>query len=213
MFIRGDMTIIEDRRDDETARMKKRILKAAFELFIKYGIEKVTIRKIAAKIRYSPGTIYNYYRNKNDIFLALRREGFALFREYQLRSRGIKSAWKRILAHGREYLRFALENPEYYELMFIMKAPMDEVMSDAESKKTQQSYQFLKDDITLGIKEGLIKKTDADVAALAFWSIGHGLASLMIRKRLTMFDTKNQRQLIEKAAAYLYQSVATARKL
>jgi AcrR family transcriptional regulator len=207
MFREEFMSITEKRRNDETVTMKKRIQNAALSMFLRDGIEKVTMRKIASKIRYSPATIYNYYRNKNDIFLALRQAGFAQFQSYQEKSRKHKSARKRILAHGRAYLQFAFENPRLYELMFIIKAPMGEVARDAEKHKTSQSFQYLKDDIALCMKEGLIKRGNADAAALAFWSIGHGLASLLIRQRLTMFENKDHKQLIERAADYLHRSV------
>ena len=124
------MNAPERRRHDENIRMKNRIKKAALTLFLREGIEAVTMRKIAVRIKYSPGTIYNYFANKNEIFLELRSDGFALFRSYQEKSRGHKSPRKRILEHGRAYLEFALENPRLYELMFIIKAPMDKVAGD-----------------------------------------------------------------------------------
>lgn len=201
------MNSIEKRKKEDAARMKKKILRAALGMFLKEGIEQVTMRKIAAKIKYSPATIYNYFKNKNDIFLALRMEGFALFRKYQEKSRKHKSARKRILSHGQAYLEFALDNPQLYELMFIIKAPMSEVIRDAESQKSKQSFQYLKDDITSCMKEGLIKRGSVDSVALAFWSIGHGLASLLIRQRLTMFESEDQKLLVEKASEYLYSCV------
>lgn len=201
------MNTAEQRRNDESVRMKNRIKKAALTLFLRDGIDAVTMRKIAGKIKYSPGTIYNYFADKNEIFLALRQDGFALFRSYQERSRGHKIARKRILAHGRAYLEFALENPRLYELMFIVKAPMDKVAGDIEKSKSIQSFQYLKDDITSCMREGLIKKVNADIAALSFWSFGHGLASLLIRQRLTMFEETDREQLVAKAADYLYSCV------
>ncbi len=56
--------------------MRQRILKAAMELFAKGGYENVSMRKIAKKIEYSPGTIYLYFKNKNDIMLQLCYQGF-----------------------------------------------------------------------------------------------------------------------------------------
>ncbi len=187
--------------------MKKRIHKAALSLFLRDGIEKVTMRKIAAKIRYSPATLYNYYKNKNDIFLALRREGFAIFLTYQEKSRNFRSPRKRILAHGRAYMEFAIENPQLYELMFIISAPMSEASRTTEREKTMQSFEYLKDDIAACMKDRLIKRGNIDAMALAYWSAGHGLASLLIRDRLTMFDTKVQVELVKKASDLLNSSM------
>jgi len=201
------MITTEKRRIEDAIQMKKRIQDAALSLFLSDGIEKVTMRKIASKIRYSPATIYNYYQNKNEIFLSLRQEGFARFRSYQEKSRKQSSAGKRIFAHGRAYLEFGIDNPQFYELMFIIKAPMGEVTNDAERQKSSQSFQYLKDDIASCMEEGLIEKGNVDAVALAFWAIGHGLVSLLIRQRLVMFESRDQRSLVEEAADYLYRSV------
>ena len=200
------------RRQAETEALKKRIRKVALDLFLKDGIENVTMRKIAAKIKYSPATIYNYYKNKDQLFLALRGDGFAKFQNYQLQSRKHKSPRKRIFEHGRAYLQFAIENPEMYELMFLIKAPMDAVTADVNKHKTSHSIQYLKDDIADCIKSGALKKANVDTIALAFWGLGHGLASLLIRQRLTPFENKDKAHFINQAADYLYKSVISEMK-
>jgi AcrR family transcriptional regulator len=210
------MKSFAQRRQTESEALKKRIRKAALNLFLRDGIENVTMRKIAAKIRYSPATIYNYYKNKDEIFLALRQEGFAKFQGYQEKSRKHRSPRKRILAHGRAYLEFAVENPELYDLMFLIKAPMEAVTSDANRPKTQRSIQLLRDDIVSCMESGVLrkgpKKRSVDTVALAFWAVGHGLASLLIRQRLHEFGSTDQERLISQTADYLYDSLISATK-
>lgn len=58
---------IKERRNIEKAEMKKKIKGAAIELIEQEGYEKLSIRKIAAKIEYSPTTIYLYYKDKAEI--------------------------------------------------------------------------------------------------------------------------------------------------
>lgn len=58
---------IKDRRDSEKAEMKKKIMDATIEIINKDGYENLSIRKIAAKIEYSPTTIYLYYKDKAQI--------------------------------------------------------------------------------------------------------------------------------------------------
>lgn len=55
------------RREGEKAEMKRCIMAAAIEIINGQGYEKVSMRKIAAKIGYSPTTIYLYYRDKGQI--------------------------------------------------------------------------------------------------------------------------------------------------
>ena len=67
---------IEERRDRERQAITDSILDAARELFLAEGYPSVSIRKIAERIEYSPAAIYSYYPSKDDIFLALAKEGF-----------------------------------------------------------------------------------------------------------------------------------------
>ncbi|MDP2160985.1 MAG: TetR/AcrR family transcriptional regulator, partial [Flavobacterium sp.] len=52
------------------------ILQAAKKLFVEQGVENTTIRKIASEIEYSVGTVYVYYKDKNDILHDLHTQGF-----------------------------------------------------------------------------------------------------------------------------------------
>ncbi|MCB6611581.1 TetR/AcrR family transcriptional regulator [[Clostridium] symbiosum] len=58
---------IRERRDGEKAEMRKKIMDAAVEIINQDGYENLSIRKIAAKIEYSPTAIYLYYRDKGQI--------------------------------------------------------------------------------------------------------------------------------------------------
>lgn len=58
---------ISQRRDTEKTQMKKKIMEAAIEIMEEEGYEKLSLRKIAAKIEYSPTTIYLYYKDKAEI--------------------------------------------------------------------------------------------------------------------------------------------------
>lgn len=57
----------KERRDIEKTEMKRRIINAAIEIIEQEGYEKLSLRKIAAHIEYSPTTIYLYYKDKAEI--------------------------------------------------------------------------------------------------------------------------------------------------
>lgn len=58
---------ISERRETEKAAMKQKIMAAAAAIIEQEGYEKLSIRKIAAKIEYSPTTLYLYYKEKAEI--------------------------------------------------------------------------------------------------------------------------------------------------
>ena len=56
--------------------MRTRILNAAMEIFATEGYKNVSMRRIAKRIEYSPGTLYRYFKDKDDIMLQLCFQGF-----------------------------------------------------------------------------------------------------------------------------------------
>jgi AcrR family transcriptional regulator len=65
-----------DRKAKEKEALKALILKGAKKLFVEKGIEHTTIRNIAEEINYSVGTVYVYFKDKNDILHDLHTIGF-----------------------------------------------------------------------------------------------------------------------------------------
>ena len=121
---------IQERKEREKAHMRQMILETALAIFQAEGFDKVSVRAIADRIEYSPATLYLYFKNKDDIFYALHEEGFRRFIEYQRRADVLDDPAQRLKKMGQDYLNFAVENPEYYDLMFIMAAPMREVSQE-----------------------------------------------------------------------------------
>lgn len=65
---------IKERRDAEKVEMKMKIRNAAIEIIDQEGYEKLSIRKIATRIDYSPTTIYLYYKDKAEIITDMSDE-------------------------------------------------------------------------------------------------------------------------------------------
>ncbi len=52
------------------------ILDAAREIFVHEGYEKFSMRKLAEKIEYSPGSVYLHFNSKEELFECLVEESF-----------------------------------------------------------------------------------------------------------------------------------------
>ncbi|MBI3354548.1 MAG: TetR/AcrR family transcriptional regulator [Nitrospirae bacterium] len=178
MFVKP-MGILE-RKDREKKKMRGLILKTAMKLFLEEGFENVTVRRIAERIEYSPAAIYLYYKDKDEILYAIHEIGFEKLYKQQQTILSIKNPWKRLKKHGSNYINFALENHEYYDLMFIMRGPAKKIKEKEEWEIGLRSFEFLKKNINECIKAGYLSKVNLDVAAFAFWSLTHGIASRLI---------------------------------
>src|SRR5437870_13726763 len=68
---------VQERRARRKEGVREEILDAARTLFVKEGYEHVSMRKIAEKVEYAPGTIYLYFRDKAEILDRICEETFA----------------------------------------------------------------------------------------------------------------------------------------
>jgi len=176
---------ITERKEKQKVEIKKKILEASMKLFIDEGFEKVSIRKIANIIEYSPTTIYLYFKDKNEILFELCEEGFILFEKLNSNLIKINNPLNRLHKMGENYVGFGLQYPEYYDLMFIQNAPMDRLaqMNDGKWIHGDRALDLLRSIIKECMTQKIIKKGDVDSVTMAVWGMVHGLVSLTIRKR------------------------------
>src|ERR1700748_667316 len=118
---------IFERKEKQKQEIRKQILDASMKLFIEEGFENVSIRKIAELIEYSPTTVYLYFKDKDEIFLHLHDLGFQKMAELNKDLDTIHNPLLRLHKMGENYLDFGMNNPEYYDLMFILCEPMDKL--------------------------------------------------------------------------------------
>ncbi|PWB53669.1 MAG: TetR family transcriptional regulator [Candidatus Methanoperedenaceae archaeon] len=198
---------IKERKLQEKSEMRELIQKTAMNLFLEKGFENITIRHIAEKIEYSPATIYLYFKNKDEILYILRREGFEDLYRRQKDSLKLKDPLKRLLKHGEAYVSFALENPQYYDLMFMMRSPSTRTKEMNDMDIGLQSYELLKNNIKECMEKGLFPGVNIDVAAFSLWSYVHGIASLIIRGRGIMFPEEGINDMIKGALNFLLEVI------
>jgi len=190
---------ISDRKEREKQEMRELILSAAKEMFLSDGYEKTSIRKIADKIEYSPTTIYLYFKDKSEIFHALMEIGFSkMLVEFEKLPSELDPVEKlEKLAHT--YINFAFNNEEMYDLMFIMRPPMEKVHETMDWDCGMRSFMFLKNVVAECIEKDAIKLKDPESASLLLWSEVHGLVSLYIRERMIMFPKEKVIELVNAA--------------
>ena len=194
---------VSERRIRERLDTRQSILATARELFLLKGFEATTIRNIAEKIEYSPSTIYQHFKDKNEIFYTIHSESFAELVRYLNASEMHKNPMDQLIALGQIYIQFALENPELYDLMFIMEAPIDflNYLEDANWIEGKMAFDYLKSVIANCIQQGLIKETDLESLSYLIWSTVHGLVTISIRKRGLKIGLSDPDTIIQRSFA------------
>ncbi len=90
--------------------MRGMISRAAMKLFLTEGFERTSIRRIAQEIEYTPGAIYSYFKDKDEILYALHNEGFDRLAVAFSTIPPSDDPFEDLRHCGEAYLRFALEN-------------------------------------------------------------------------------------------------------
>ena len=172
-----------ERKEREKMEMKDLVLQTALELFLAEGFPNVSMRRIAEKIEYSPGTIYLYFKDKAEILHALHNLGFEQLYKRQQTVSSIKDPLERLKKQGKVYVQFAQENPHYYDLMFIMRGPVRNLKGPEEWDMGRRAYEFLRENVHECLEAGYFGNRDLDVVTFAMWAFVHGIASLFVRER------------------------------
>lgn len=204
---------ISERKEKQKQEIRKAILDASMKLFVEQGYENVSIRKIADLIEYSPTTVYLYFKDKNEILFQLHEIGFHKMAEYNAELWTIKNPLVRLHKMGEFYMKFGLENPAFYDLMFILNAPMEalQVVEKCEWKSGDQALGKLKETIQECMDKDMIEKGDVDAISMAFWSLVHGMVSLAIRNRFDKLVSADQMvPTMTKGLTWLLNTVDTS---
>lgn len=187
---------IQERKERKKRELRKLILSTAAELFRENGYEKTSMRAIADAIEYSPGTIYRYFRDKDELLYAVSERGFKLFFEYLSSILDVQDPMKRLQKLGETYISFALEFPSYYNLMFIMNDPMRSIGDKDSWQDGRRSLSVLTGIIKDCQRAGYFEDYAPEGLSLMLWGQLHGIVSLRLRNRLTMYEDHDRDVLL-----------------
>lgn len=194
---------IASRKHREKEEMRSLILDAARKIFLVKGYHLTSMRNIAEEIEYSPGTIYLYFKEKDEIFHALHEEGFRRLLAKMQPLEHVADPFERLKAMGLVYLEFAKENIDFYDLMFIIQAPMDHENKE-EWPMGHNTLEYLKNVINECQAKGYFKGKNVEYLSFTIWSMVHGMAALFCRDRCKAYHDKqlNPSDLIENGYKY-----------
>jgi len=151
---------------------RESIIQAAIEVFSKKGFHAAGISEIAKRAGVADGTIYQYFKNKEDLFFSIPVEKTKEFRsKVELHLEGITGALCRLRKFVWYFLYFFKTNPEYGRLLMLE-------MRVSKSFVRTKTYDFLKQSVSSvmviiaeGQKEGVIR-TDVNIYLLRHLILG-----------------------------------------
>jgi AcrR family transcriptional regulator len=162
-----------------TSSTETAILEAARDLLAGGGIDALSMRAVASRVGVSATAIYNYFQNKQALVERVISIGFERFDKY-LREAVIdrpEGSAERLHALGEAYIRFALDNREYFRVLFATHA---ELPRDIEELPEGSGYGLFRQSVIDAMEAGTIRQTDPDLVVLYLWTLVHGLVTLLL---------------------------------
>src|SRR5262245_27558434 len=166
---------IAERRERDRQGLRSKILDAARELFMSEGYDRVTMRRIADAIEYSPTAIYTHFADKDDLVRALCADEFGLLLG-ALPRQAPATPLEAIRQLGLAYARFGFAYPNHYRFMFMTDKPQHELSAEG-----QQAFGLLRAAVQKAVSSGRFRRDeDVDAAAQVIWASVHGVVSLLV---------------------------------
>ena len=176
---------------DEIHAFRKRAVAAATKLFADHGYEAVTMRAIADELGTSAMAPYRYFANKAEIFALVRAEATRALNDQQERELyGSANVFERLVRARAAYVRFALEYPDQYRVIFERRSEPDEAYPELLAE-VQRSIKLIGELGRLAVEAG-VYAGDPVIAAHLMWAQVHGLISLHHAGRLQLGRTLEQ---------------------
>jgi AcrR family transcriptional regulator len=168
------------RRRQHKEELRRVILNAARSIFVQQGYEKFSMRKLAQKVEYSPGSVYLHFKNKEELFECLMEESFArLLRTLTdlQNEQGRRDPVDELKKGMWAYIEFGLRNPNDYRFAFMLKPP-----AEKRPYKVHGAFEVLRNMVSRCVEEKRFRAVDRETTAQALWTSVHGITSLLIQR-------------------------------
>ena len=168
---------------EQVTEFRTRLCAVAQHRFATQGRDAVSMRQLADALGCSPMTPYRYFRNKDEILAAVRAAAFDRFAAAL--ERAVAGAGDPAVAGqavGQAYVRFALEDPDGYRLMFDVSQPHPDRYPEL-MRASGRARATMTASIGALVAAGVFHGTP-ELLGLAFWSAMHGLVMLHLAGKL-----------------------------
>ncbi len=166
---------IQERKDREKLQRRNDIIDSAEQLFFKHGLGNVSMDHIAQEAELSKGTLYLYFKGREDLHYAVVNRGLDLLNEIIQRNHVREaSGADNLLQLGRSYIDFSREHPGHFQSMMLFDASSFEKVDKEQSLKILEPgspLMFLIEIVKTGQEDGSVRNDiSPEKLAMILWS-------------------------------------------
>ncbi|RLB94433.1 MAG: TetR/AcrR family transcriptional regulator, partial [Deltaproteobacteria bacterium] len=187
---------IQERKERERERRRQQIIVAAKRVFSKKGFNRATMEDIAQEAELSPGTLYLYFKNKDELYasLSLRILQYLNIRlDHVVKEEGLApaermQALKEAIYDVYQFDPLILINLFHLQSSETLENLSPELFDDIQNL-TLRSLERITALFRSGIEGGLFETYNPEVLAELFWSLFSGMVLWEESKRI--FENDN----------------------
>ena len=175
---------IAERRAAEKAQRRDSIVDAGEDVFKEKGFEKSTMADVAARAQLSRALLYVYFKDKDDLTIAVKARAMRRLREmFEVAAASKTGGIEKINAIGRAYLRYSVDHPMYFET--VVRPHPGEIADPPEhveqaEREGQRIFEVMVEAIRTGMADGTIRSDIENPLhlAVALWFHTHGVITM-----------------------------------
>jgi AcrR family transcriptional regulator len=176
--------LARSRRDYHHGDLRAALLDSVGRIVREQGARFVSVREVARRARVSHAAPAHHFGNKSGLLTAFAAQGFDRLADTIAETIAASRATTPpavLAAMGRAYVRFAVDNPEHFAIMF--RAELLDARDPELARASDRAYDALIATTRAAAAAGYTA-VDPRLAAAAAWSLVHGLAVLWLSERL-----------------------------
>jgi AcrR family transcriptional regulator len=190
--------------------LRRALIETALAMVTEEGNWNFTLREVARRAGVSHAAPYNHFADKAALLAEVAALGFqALRRELEEAARRPRSSRQALIGIAVAYVRFGVEHPAHYRLMFgpeIAEKERYPVLQQA----SDATFAALTTTLERGQTAGEVRPGSVRDQGLVAWSLVHGLTTLLIDQRLSFLgvSTSEAERQARSAGAALFEGLS-----
>ncbi|OLT27214.1 TetR family transcriptional regulator [Nocardiopsis sp. CNR-923] len=183
--------------------LRAAVLKRAAEVIEEEGPHSFSLRSLAADLGVSHTAPRHHFGSREGVLNAIATEGFLILAE---RLRDNREAGGDFLETGVEYVRFAVDHPAHFQVMFTP------TLLNARDPELAAARTAAFDELVTGADTVAEAAGDEPAAVVGGWSIVHGIATLALTGNLdssgvrSLFGDADLIDITRRSAGLLFAS-------
>ncbi len=210
---------VSERKEREREQRRQEILKVAQRVFFQNGFDKTSMEMIAEECQLAKGTLYLYFKSKEELYVSLVQDGIEILDAMMIREIEKQLPFEeKLLSMVKAYFEFTQSHREHFAIFKMidlgaLDKKVDREKLDAIQRARSTAFERMKNVIADAIRRGELKtKHQPQEIVMMLWAASFGAIMMCGEKcqQLDMFKEVDPEKFVMRIARALIESFKTA---